>query len=154
MQRRGEDCGERRIFRRGAATMSLERITLCDRTDFRLLQAELQGEDLTPVYEQRQAAGFNCARVFGTCAQMFRLVPSDYGAAYFDAISTVADRLSFYGSYLNLALFADAKLLGFSKQYELDLWGQVGWVAQQHGNILLSAGNELNKPENFLEAVS
>lgn len=119
----------------------LKRITLIDRTAFRLTHAILtQGVDsMRPFMEQGVRCGFNMARVFSACDLMFRLHPQDYPeSVYDDAILATADLCNKYQTYLNLVAYVDQSRIGLPRTH----WDRLGALARARTNILLSAVNE------------
>jgi hypothetical protein len=78
--------------------------------DFKLLKMVLDGEDISPTLNQRQATGANLVRVFGTAFNLFRLNPSDYPDYWggVDRLLTIAESR---GMYVEITVFADAQLV-------------------------------------------
>lgn len=143
-----------RLVRRGRffALETGERFTAIDITEFAYLQNLLYvpggGASLDPVDDQREEVGFNMGRVLGTCAQMFRLFPQEWGASYFDAIEQTADRFAKRGRYLNFVVNADYQLVKYDP---LLLWNQVGEIAQSKSNMIMSFVNEVDQAVNRID---
>jgi hypothetical protein len=88
-----------------------ERVVLGLTTDFRLYRMYLDGEDVTAILAEREAAGAQGVRVFGTCVNLFDLDPRVYGPRYYQALPEFARLLAGRGDYLQFTAITDAQLL-------------------------------------------
>lgn len=80
-------------------------------TDFRLYKMYLDGEDVTAILAEREAAGAQGVRVFGTCVNLFPFDPRFYGPRYYQALPEFARLLASRGDYLHFTAITDAQLL-------------------------------------------
>lgn len=111
-----------------------ERFTVKECTDFRLFKRFLDGEDIRPVLEQRANLGFNMLRVLGTCHNMFRLYPKEYGL-YFPKLDEFFNLCQKY-IFLEFTVFADAPYALPSLTDQQMLFGLVGEISRNYYNFL------------------
>jgi hypothetical protein len=107
-----------------------ERWTAIECSDFQLFQRFLHGEDIVPVLTQRASLGFNLLRVFGMCAQMFRLFPQEYGDRYWSGLVDFCALLARYGLYVEFVVFADATLVMPALDDQIRHWARFCEVVQ------------------------
>lgn len=133
------DYTARTVRRLHAADMSLvddsgARVVLGLTSDFRLFKRYLEGEDVTAILAEREAAGAQGVRVFGTCVNLFNLDPRHYGA-YYTALPEFARLLAGRGDYLQFTAITDAQLLpGFDASVH---WQQVCDVLADEPNVVV-----------------
>jgi hypothetical protein len=133
-----------------------ERWTAIECTDFQLFQRFLRGEDLSTVLQQRRDLGFNLLRVFGMCAQMFRLFPQEYGDRYWSGLVDFCALVARAGLYVEFVVFADATLVMPEKEDQLRHWARCCEILRVSliTNLIVELGNELSQPVNRLVSIS
>lgn len=90
-------------------------------TDFLLLKKVLDGQDISPILNQRQAAGANLVRVFAICKNIADLNPSHYGD-YWGGVDRLLTLAEARGLYVELTVFADAELVIPGQADQLAFW--------------------------------
>src|SRR5436190_18081444 len=128
--------------------------TAIECSDFQLFQRFLNGEDIKPVLDERQEIGFNTLRVFGTCANMFRLFPQDFGDRYWKALPEFCGQAGKFGCYVEFTVFADATIVVPDVNDQLDVWRRLSAVAPAIPNLLVEAINEADQVVNRLDSIN
>jgi hypothetical protein len=122
--------------------------TAIEATDFRLFQRALNGEDITPVLQQRKQIGFNLLRVSLMCQQMFSLNPITY------TMSQLAEFILLVNSWglrLELVCFMDATLVMPDLTSQQKFFERVCSTVKQTGNTcLIELVNENDQPINTI----
>lgn len=118
-------------------------------TDFLLLKLELDGQDIGPILDQRQAAGANLVRVFSMCWNIARFNPATYGEQYWNAVDNLLTKLAARGMYAEITVFADAQLVMPGLAAQQAHWQRFKQFAERHPFLELvnensHAGNGIN----------
>lgn len=125
-------------------------ITMIEATDFKLYKKFLDGEDIIPVLEQRQDAGFNLVRVLGMARYMWDFNPGAYGDRYYTELPQFIRLCARFGLYVEFVVFADTKLLIPDPTSQVLHWNRIKIELISTGttSLLVELVNEHNQHEN------
>jgi len=113
-------------------------------SDFTLLYRLMRGEDITPVLQQRKAAGANGVRVF----LMLHYLEQNYPQAYPDFWTTLvpfARFLASHGLYVEFTCLADAQVIMPSTGDQQAFVQRVADTLRGESNVFLELANEYPK---------
>jgi hypothetical protein len=131
-----------------------QRWTWIGASDFNLLARFVRGEDIRPVLEQRQAAGFNALRVFTVydiCADGNGCQPigrSEPVPALYAAIRPFMSLLARYGFYAELVGFTGPYPLLPTDDAKVAHWEALLAASVGISNLTLELVNEYDHPAN------
>ncbi len=132
-----------------------ERFTAKEATSFRLYKRFLDGEDIHPVLDQLRSIGFNMVRIFGVGDwgdPLYRCIPREYGARYYDSLPEFAALLASYGLYLEFTALADSpRVFPGGTPEQVEHWNKLCSVASGIPSVLLELVNENDVPVNSVD---
>lgn len=116
-------------------------------SDFHLFGRYLNGEDITPILQQRQALGFNLLRVWTRYSLeaygIGRCTLADHPDLY-DRVRPFLQLCSQYGLYVELTAYTGRE------DFDPAHWGRLGGAVQGVQNVLLELINEADQPGNAI----
>lgn len=117
-------------------------------TDFLLYKRFLDGEDITPILQERADLGANILRVFGMVDSFSHWHPQEYGERYYTQLQAFCALLAGYGLYTYFTVFADTKVVMPDSKQQADHWARVVDELRAAGTAVVEVGNELDQHEN------
>ena len=114
-------------------------------TDFLLYKRYLDGEDITPLLQERRSLGANTLRVLLMCHNIAHFYPQDY-AEYYTKLPQFSQLLASYGLRWEAVAFADQQNVKVDEQAH---WNQVGNTLRFQSNAFLELVNEF--PQNGID---
>jgi len=125
--------------------------TAIESTDFRLFARFLDGENIGPVLQERAGLGFNTLRIALTCAQLFRLFPSDH-PNYFGQLAAFVDVVVPSGLRPEFTVFLDAPRVMPDPGEQQTFFANVLETLGPHADlVLIELVNEADQPANTLD---
>ncbi len=124
--------------------------TVIEASDFALYQRYLNGEDITPVLQQRRDVGFNFLRVFGAFnGSLGHFVPGEYGDAYYTKLKPFADLVaSICRCYVEFTVFADTTQWLTDVDAQIAHFGLIINALATSTNVFIEVVNESDQPIN------
>lgn len=119
-------------------------------TDFLLYKRYLDGEDITPILQQRSSLGCNMVRVFGMVNSFAKWHPADY-PAYYDGLIPFCKLAADYGLYVYFTVFADTQEVIPDPAGQLAHFNLVVDRLKEAPNGLLELVNEQGQHTNSVE---
>jgi len=113
-------------------------------TDFLLFKRLLDGEDISPLLNERAGIGANLVRVFSMCENIARFHPQDY-PQYYDRLGPFVDLLARNSLYVELTVFADAQFIMSSSAEQHQHLARVADTLRGKSNVFLELANEFAK---------
>lgn len=116
-----------------------QRFTAIEASDFNLFARFQNGEDITPVLQQRRDLGYNMRRVWTLydIPSIGTLLHPDYGR-----MAEFLVLCAQYGSYVEFT--------AYTSTFDPNHWGRLIEAVRGQSNVLLELGNELDLPVNRL----
>ena len=130
-------------------TLDEQPFTLIQSSDFSLFKRSLDGEDITPILEQRQAVGFNALRVWLLNASVVpgTIHPDQY-SDFYERLSDFVDVCGLYGFVVELTVFTQTKTLMPSREDQQRHLDRTADAVRGKGNVLLEQVNEWDQHDN------
>jgi hypothetical protein len=139
-----------------------ERFTAIQSSEFELYQRFLQGEDITPVIDERVRMGFNMFRVWLLNTSVCHILPSEH-PDFYDRIPDFLLLCGQHGAYVELTAFTQTPLLMPNASDQVQHWNRIVNACRAFNNkapsgslVLLERVNENDhrNPQGELDNVT